>query len=330
MEIRLAEEGDVPEIVSLLKLGLGESLLPKSENYWRWKHQDNPFGKSLILLAIDKNKIIGVRTFMRWKWRSGEQIIEAVRGVDTVVHPDYQGNGMFGKLTLALIDHCRENEYGLLFSTPNKKSKRGYTKLGWAEAGKLPIQMKMIRPVSMMLDVVLRKKTGQSNAFKKDESLSYYLNNDGLPKLIASNNLLYGSHVITEHSVDTLKWRYANVPVAEYHAGGVEDKELRALFFYRIKHTFAGKELRITDVFLSDRKYVRDLKQILDSKVQEHHADYVTSGSFGIANLLGTNMLVLKRKVGPTVMIHNIMLPDLSNFTGFEGWSPSFGDLELF
>jgi hypothetical protein len=110
----------------------------------------------------------------------------------------------------------------------------------------------------------------------------------------------------------------------------VEDKELRALFFYRIKYTFAGKELRITDVFLSDRKYVQDLKQILDDKVQEHNADYITSGSFGIANLLGTNMLVLKRKVGPTVMIHNIMLPDLSNFTDFEGWSPSFGDLELF
>lgn len=330
MKIRLANEGDIPEIVSLLRLGLGESLLPKSEIYWRWKHVDNPFGKSLVLLAVDKSKIVGVRTFMRWKWRSGDQVIEAVRGVDTVVHPDYQGNGMFGKLTLALIDHCRENGYGLLFSTPNRKSKRGYTKLGWAEAGKLPIQMKMVKPVSMMLDVVLRKKTLQSNALKTDESIAYYLSNAGLSRLILLNNTLYGSHVITEHSVDTLTWRYANVPVAEYHAGGVEDTELRALFFYRIKHTFAGKELRITDVFLSDRKYVPHLKQILDNKVREHNVDYVTSGSFGIANLLGTNMLVLKRKVGPTVMIHNIMLPDLSNFAAFEGWSPSFGDLELF
>ncbi|SKC82947.1 GNAT family N-acetyltransferase [Ohtaekwangia koreensis] len=330
MEIRLAEEGDIPEIVSLLKLGLGESLLPKSEIYWRWKHQDNPFGKSLVLLAIDKNKIVGVRTFMRWKWRSSNGIIEAVRGVDTVVHPDYQGNGMFGKLTLALIDHCHKYEYGMLFSTPNKKSKRGYTKLGWAEAGKLPIQMKVIRPVSMMLDVVLRKKARQKTTLKKDESISYYLNNVGLAKLISLNNLLYGSNVITEHSAATLKWRYADVPVAEYHAAGVEDKELKALFFYRIKHTFAGTEFRITDVFFSDKKYVQNLKQILDSKVHEHNADYVTSGNFGIANLLGADMLVLKRKVGPTVMIHNIILPDLSNFTGFEGWSPSFGDLELF
>lgn len=330
MEIRLAEKGDIPEIVNLLKLGLGESLLPKSEIYWQWKHQDNPFGKSLVLLAIDKNKIVGVRTFMRWKWRSGNQIVEAVRGVDTVVHPDYQGNGMFGKLTLALIDHCREKRYGLLFSTPNKKSKRGYTKLGWAEAGRLPIQMKMIKPVSMMLDVMLRKNAWQNNASKSDESISYYLSNEGLPKLISANNLLYGTHAITEHTVDTLKWRYANVPVAEYYAGGLEDNELRALFFFRIKHTFIGKELRITDVFLSDRKYAQDLKQILDSKAHEHNADYITSGSFGVSNLLGTNILVLKRKVGPTVMIHNIMLPDLNNFTAFKRWSPSFGDLELF
>ena len=182
----------------------------------------------------------------------------------------------------------------------------------------------------MIVDVMLRKKWKENNGSSKDELIAHYLNSSGLPKLISLNNALYGSHVITDHSVDTLRWRYANVPVAEYHAGGVEDEDLRALFFYRIKHTFAGKELRITDIFLSDRKYVQELQQILDKKVQEHNVDYVTSGSFGIANLLGTNMLVLKRKVGPTVMIHNIMLPDLTNFADFERWSPSFGDLELF
>src|SRR5690606_38825296 len=61
MEVRQAEASDVPAIVSLLKLSLGEALLPKSEEFWNWKHRFNPFGSSPVLLAIDKGAIVGVR-----------------------------------------------------------------------------------------------------------------------------------------------------------------------------------------------------------------------------------------------------------------------------
>src|SRR5688500_17576198 len=98
MEIRRAVEADIPEIVSLLKLSLGESLMPKSERYWRWKHIENPFGVSPVLLAIEAGTIIGVRAFMRWAWSRGETRLEAVRAVDTATHPDFQGRGIFRKL----------------------------------------------------------------------------------------------------------------------------------------------------------------------------------------------------------------------------------------
>jgi N-acetylglutamate synthase-like GNAT family acetyltransferase len=52
MEIRPAHENDIPAIVELLKLSLGESLMPKSEAFWRWKHIDNPFGKSPVILGV--------------------------------------------------------------------------------------------------------------------------------------------------------------------------------------------------------------------------------------------------------------------------------------
>jgi hypothetical protein len=40
------------QIVELLKIALGESLMPKSVKFWNWKHNENPFGKSKIILAF--------------------------------------------------------------------------------------------------------------------------------------------------------------------------------------------------------------------------------------------------------------------------------------
>lgn len=64
MIIREATDSDISSIVLLLKDSLGESLTPKSEALWNWKHQTNPFGNSPILVAEDEGKLVGVRSFM--------------------------------------------------------------------------------------------------------------------------------------------------------------------------------------------------------------------------------------------------------------------------
>jgi len=99
MHVREATPDDIPAIVSLLKVSLGESLMPKSEAFWRWKHVDNPFGKSPVLLACKGDMLIGVRAFMRWEWKRESIIYKSVRAVDTATHPEYYGNGIFKKLT---------------------------------------------------------------------------------------------------------------------------------------------------------------------------------------------------------------------------------------
>ena len=42
-----ASINDIPKIVELLKLSLGESVVEKSSTIWNFKHVDNPFGHSL-------------------------------------------------------------------------------------------------------------------------------------------------------------------------------------------------------------------------------------------------------------------------------------------
>jgi len=38
-------------MIELLKKKPGEGLIPKSEALWTWKHEENPFGASFVLLA---------------------------------------------------------------------------------------------------------------------------------------------------------------------------------------------------------------------------------------------------------------------------------------
>ena len=79
MTIRLAKIEDTNAIVQLLKESLGEKLLKKSTSIWNFKHHQNPFGESLVLLAEENNQIIGVRAFMKWQWQDDGGEMAAAR-----------------------------------------------------------------------------------------------------------------------------------------------------------------------------------------------------------------------------------------------------------
>lgn len=118
---------DVSEIIYLLRTSLSDN---HTEEGFLWKHYYNPFGQSYGRVACDNDNIVGVRMFMFWEFRKGQQIIKAIRPVDTITHPDYRGRGIFKKLTLEGLEECSGN-YDLVFNTPNENSLPGYIKMGW-------------------------------------------------------------------------------------------------------------------------------------------------------------------------------------------------------
>lgn len=326
MEIREANEGDVAAIVTLLKQSLGESLMPKSETYWRWKHIDNPFGASPVLLAWDSDKLVGVRAFMRWRWRRGAECFEAVRAVDTATHPDYQGKGIFSKLTKASLETCKSRGWHFVFNTPNEKSKPGYLKMGWVEAGKLPLHAGIVRPVSIALNMLTK---GKQPLEVVDTSVNHYLSHPGFATLV--NETISKRHgLITDHSIKSLKWRYSDVPVARYGAVAADETELGAVLFYRIKQSRAGTEFRIVDFFSASAHFNQLLSKKVMETIRRVGADYVTASASSPAAIVAKGLLLKNLRVGPVVTVRELALTDLSALTGFKNWEPSLGDLELF
>ena len=141
MQISEAVTGDLPQMISLLKASLGEKLMPKSEAFFLWKHEKNPFGRSKILVAKENDSIIGLRAFMHWKWVSQQEIVSAVRAVDTATDPAWQGKGIFKKLTLQAVEECKNEGVDMVFNSPNPVSMQGYLKMGWEIAGRMPVYL---------------------------------------------------------------------------------------------------------------------------------------------------------------------------------------------
>jgi len=312
MIIREATERDIPEILEVLKASLGETSSKKTEEVWRYKHVENPFGKSLVLVAVENDEIIGVRALMRWKWQFGKQVFSAFRAVDTATHPEHQGKGVFKKLTLKAIEIAKEQGDDFIFNTPNTQSLPGYLKMGWEEVDKLKIRIIPANPLNW-LNV---KQTGH-----------YKINNnssDGqLAGLISKyNNLKAGENkLFSLKSPEYLLWRYENNPLQKYEVKADQDFYLAG---YIKEHKYF-KELRITEHIYSDDSGLQKINKAVKEFSKKFGAHIITST--GLSSGLG-----FSGNYGPVLTLRDVNLDSnlKQELLQLNNWSYTLGDLELF
>lgn len=145
ISIRRATDRDLPGILATLKASLGETpVLQRTSELWSWKHSLNPFGNSLVLVAVSGDQVAGVRAMMRWQLRTpAGYVIEAIRPVDTATHPEFARRGIFRELTMNALEIAREEGVDLVFNTPNEKSAPGYLKMGWKEVSGIGVMVRL-------------------------------------------------------------------------------------------------------------------------------------------------------------------------------------------
>jgi GNAT superfamily N-acetyltransferase len=141
---RLFQSSDLNEVVEVMRLGLGESpSTERSARMFSWKHLQNPFGESLVLLAEVGGLIVGLRAFMRWNLVDPNgHLIRCMRPVDTATLPEFRRRGIFRRLTMEAVETASLEGTDLIFNTPNPTSKAGYLTMGWQEVGWVPLLLK--------------------------------------------------------------------------------------------------------------------------------------------------------------------------------------------
>ncbi len=313
MQIREALELDIPEILRVLKASLGEISSKKTEEVWRYKHLDNPFGKSLVLVAVEDNTIIGVRALMRWNWQLNNKKFSALRAVDTATHPEHQGKGVFKKLTLKAIEIAKFSGDHLIFNTPNEKSRPGYIKMGWEEVDKLNIRVVLKNPFKWSFDSP--NKAYETNLKSDDSQFS---------NLISEYNSIMGERqrFFTPKSISYLLWRYENNPLQGYEISGDEDFYMAA---YVKTHKYF-KELRVTDQIFTSTLGRSKVMTTINTLSTKHGTQIVTA-----SNELNSNF-GFSGNFGPILTLKNLNLnmEFHEKLLQINNWDYSLGDLELF
>lgn len=142
LTVRRAGAHDFPGILELAKRALGWT--DDDDSFLRWKHLENPFGASSMWVATTPgdDRIVGLRAFLRWELVAPDgRVVRAARAVDAATDPDFQGRGIFNRLTLEAIAALPNEGVRLIFNTPNEKSLRGSLKLGWTRVGRLAVSV---------------------------------------------------------------------------------------------------------------------------------------------------------------------------------------------
>lgn len=347
--VRPLEPSDEPGVLELLGTALaGGPTGSRTAEFFRWKHHDNPFGRSPGLVAVVDDRIVGLRLFLRWEFRAGERVVRAVRPVDTATHPDHRGRGIFRTLTLALVDSLA-GEVDLIVNTPNDQSRPGYLRMGWQPVGVVPIQ---IRPVHW--GRFLRGFRGAGHGQPPGPTVrppgtiavADVLADPRLSELLAAMEREQDRRLHTARTPGFLRWRYADPPGLTYAAVVVESgAELCGVAIGRVRQRGGLREFTLADVLCrpGDRSAAtRTLRSVARLDV-DHIAMHAPPGTpaaavrrqLGYLQVPRGGMHLVARPVaGPTTepMTPDPTTPDpmTPDPMTLDSWRLALGDLEVF
>jgi len=337
MPERTTTSTELPHILELMALGLGEGSIPRTEAFWNWKHEDNPHGRSPVLVAEERGTLTGLRAFMRWTWRSGTLVVPAVRAVDTVTHPEWRGQGLFKRLTRSLLDVVDQRGAAFVFNTPNEKSRPGYLKMGWVDVARPAVWMRPMNPLGMARP---RTDVNADTGAARDGSIAELLEQPELPALLDAIEAGFARRgdrrLHTHRTPGYLAWRYRDIPGFAYGARWLFRGGSGAAVVFRQRARGGRRELTLAEVLVTPSARGAALGTLLLSRMAAGiRADYAaalaparshTAAALGMAGFLPVPNL------GPHFTVRKLrgsrhLALDPADW---RSWWCSLGDLELF
>ncbi|MGH9196645.1 MAG: GNAT family N-acetyltransferase, partial [Acidimicrobiia bacterium] len=259
--------------------------------------------------------------------------VRAVRAVDTATHPDFQGQGVFSRLTRAALT-ALEEEADLVFNTPNSKSRPGYLKLGWQDVGRIPIRVRVRRPMRFALNLGgLRSDNASASApaagaVKAGEVLM--AGDSELPRLLKESEVL-DDRFRTHRSNEYLRWRYAEAPLLDYRAVTLEgDAGMRGLAFFRIRPRGRLAECTVSELIVRNDDFhaARSLLKLVSRAASiDHLTCSFPSGSAADRAARASGFIRVPKGMDLVVKPLQEVAPDP---TSLDSWALSLGDLEVF
>jgi GNAT superfamily N-acetyltransferase len=344
IEIRDYVGEDEGPVLDLIQHGMGGGPTgTRDRGFWQWKHFHNPFGPSIALVAVYKDgQIIGLRTFMRWRFQTGDRPVSAVRAVDTVTHPDYRRYGVFSRLTREAVAKVKNNGVDFIFNTPNATVLPGYLKLGWSLVSRIRPQIKILNYPRFIMGIARSKGKRQpavldtGATFFRQELLSineFLGRGDAVEQLLQSREQKRDNRLHTRPTLDYLRWRYVQYPFVKYRVISWHDRgALSGCIIFRPSGRLGMKEIVLSELIVPG--YDRTIASGLIKEMVKHlNADYIVAyfpeHSFERETLRKNGFHDLPFQ-GINFAVNSLKeIPGL-NPLQFNNWELGLGDLEIF
>lgn len=220
---RLDYSNDLEEVVALIRRNLNPNY---TEGILKWKHLESPFGKSVGLVAVEDNKIVGVVFAALYKFQnsSGEKF-SSIRFFDACTEPDQRGKGIF-KTLMKIGFETYQNLYDFSFSNPNKASLKGHLRVGYEEPkNKMFYRLGFLQPIFGRID-------GELIQFQ--------------PKVLHQKPLAKHNYYLAGNSLGFLKWRYRE---GRYKIWEHQEKDQSNYIVYRIEKKKGIHTIVVCDFF---------------------------------------------------------------------------------
>jgi GNAT superfamily N-acetyltransferase len=317
LEMREACDEDLPAILQLLRDSMGRADDNRFESLFRWKHLDNAFGRSPMWVACDGDRIVGLRTLMRWEFERADTIFRCVRAVDTATHPDYQGRGIFSRLTLAALPVLEAEGIDFVFNTPNDQSRPGYLKMGWQTIGRAPAR---VRPRSIRAVITLARNRVAASHWSEPADFGIPVEDlltdpalEGLLRAARSSD-----RFTTRRTAAYMRWRYATPPL-QYRAIVAAAGARHGAAIVRVRRRGDAHEGVVAALLAPGRaervRLMREVRRNVGTR-----ADYV----IGVGTVPGSIPLPA---LGPVITTRDVASPAPTAIGEFD---LSLGDIELF
>lgn len=320
--VRRATPGDRQQIIELCRASLGWRDGDPNETFFAWKHDDNAFGPSPSWVAATVDgRLVGLRVFLRWRFRRPDGTsFDAVRAVDTATHPDWQGRGIFTRLTTGALPDLEADGVANVFNTPNDKSRPGYLKMGWVSLGRAPVAVRLRSPLAAR-----RLVSARTGAEKWSEATDVGIDAARVfADLEQSGRLLSvaaaPTGIATDVTAEFLAWRYSFGPL-RYRVVPLGDRIDDGVVVFRIRRRGDATEATICDVIApAGTRPSKAIGWILRST----GADFALVAPRGP---VGRSGAILVDRLGPVLTWRTLADPLVPSMADLE---LVLGDVELF
>ena len=126
LEFRKVQKGDEQGLSQIFREVFNVDL---DLTYWHWKYYQNPVGEHQMVVALDKNKIVGLFGSIPIRIKVGTHVLLASQGVDIVISPRYRKRGTFFTMEKITKELCFKNNIDLNYAFTIKETYRVFTKL---------------------------------------------------------------------------------------------------------------------------------------------------------------------------------------------------------